>query len=120
MLKSYKELIVWQKSTDLVLEIYELTREFPKEELYNITSQIRRSSVSIPSNIAEGYSRGHRQEYLQFLRIAFASGAELETQLILAEKLSLSPNKKFRKSNEILVEVMKMLNVLIGTIKNKA
>lgn len=87
---SYQQLKVWQKSIELVIEIYRPTKLYPKEELYGITSQSRRATVSIPSNIAEGYTRKHRQEYTQFIRIAFGSGAELETQLIIAKKLKLA------------------------------
>lgn len=76
---NYKELIVWQKSVDLVTDIYSCTKNFPKEELYSLTSQIRRSSISIPSNIAEGHSRRSQIDYLQFLKIARGSCAEFET-----------------------------------------
>ena len=78
-MKSYKELIVWQKGIQLVTTMYAVTSSFPKTEQFGLTSQIRRASISIPANIAEGYTRGHRAEYVQFLRIAFSSGAELET-----------------------------------------
>ena len=81
MIHSYKNLLVWQRSMDLVVAIYGLTKKFPKEEIYGLTSQMRRASVSIPSNIAEGRFRGTRKDYLQFLRIAYSSGAELETQM---------------------------------------
>lgn len=84
MLNSYKDLIVWQKAFDLSLMIYQITNEFPKFELYGLASQMRRNGVSIPSNIAEGYTRNNRGEYIQFLFIAYASGAELETQLLIA------------------------------------
>ncbi len=76
---SYKDLIVWKKSVDLVVEVYGFTNQFPKEELFGLTSQIKRCVVSIPSNIAEGRKRGSTKEYIHFLRIAFGSGAELET-----------------------------------------
>lgn len=112
MLTSYRELKVWQKSIDLVVEIYRLTKLFPKEELYGIINQIRRAAVSIPSNIAEGYSRKHRQEYSQFIRVAFGSGAELETQLLIAIKLKFAASQEFQKSKELLAEVMRMLNNL--------
>ena len=72
-MNSYKDLIVWQKSIELVIGIYKMTDKFPKSELYGLTSQIRRAAVSISSNIAEGYTRKHRLEYIQFLRIAFGS-----------------------------------------------
>lgn len=95
-IKSYQDLTVWQKSMELVAWIYELTQHFPKEEMYGLVSQMRRSAISIPSNIAEGYSRRHRQEYIQFVRIAFGSGAELETQLIIAKKLGYTSTGEVR------------------------
>ena len=116
MLTSYQQLIVWQKSIELVVEIYRLTRLYPKEEQYGIVSQLRRAVVSIPSNIAEGYSRKHRQEYAHFIRIAFSSGAEAETQLIISERLQFAPLKEFQKSKQLLNEVMKMLNKLINSL----
>lgn len=119
MLTSYRELKVWQKSIDLVVEIYRFTKLFPKEELYGITNQIRRAAVSIPSNIAEGYSRKHRQEYSQFIRVAFGSGAELETQLLIAKKLKFVPSQEFQKSEELLAEVMKMLNNLNKSLNSQ-
>src|SRR3990172_8998561 len=95
MIKSYKELIVWQKAFQLAKLIYKLTRNFPKSEIFGLVSQMQRCAVSIVSNIAEGYSRGHRQEYLQFLRVAFGSGAELETQLLLSYELELINKVEF-------------------------
>ena len=118
MLNSYKELKVWQKSIDLILEIYRLTKLFPKDELYGLTSQMRRAAISIPSNIAEGYSRKHRQEYTQFIRIAFGSGAELETQIIISKKLGFVLEKEFKKSEALLAEIMKMLNGLIASLSS--
>ena len=117
MLTSYKELIVWQKSFLLSKKIYQMTTTFPKSEIYGLVSQMRRSGVSIPSNIAERYARGHRQEYIQFLRTAFASGAELETQLLLAKELKFLTGKGFVELNNLLTEVMKMLNKLIKTLE---
>ena len=81
---TYKDLSVWQKSMQLCEDIYLVTKNFPPNEQYGLISQIRRCSVSIPSNIAEGFLRGHKSEYKQFLRIAYGSGAELETQLLIA------------------------------------
>jgi len=107
MIRSYKDLIVWQKAFKLALNVYEVTKKFPKEEVYGLTSQMRRCAISIPSNIAEGYARHRRLEYIQFLQIAFASGAELETQLLIAKELGLVGQD----------EVMKMLNSLIGKLK---
>ena len=119
MLNSYKDLIVWQKSIDLVVEIYRLTDLFPKSEIYGLTNQMRRSAVSIPSNIAEGYNRKHRQEYIQFIRIAFGSGAELETQIIIVKRLELVLSNRLKKVESLLVEVMKMLNKLNSSLVAK-
>ena len=85
---SHKDLIVWQKSMNLVTEIYKLTKPFPKEEMYGITSQMRRAALSIPTNIAEGAARNSRKEYTQFLYISLGSSSELETLLLLANNLS--------------------------------
>lgn len=117
-LNSYKQLIVWQKAFTLSVKIFRITAQFPKSELYGLVSQMRRCSVSIPSNIAEGYTRGHRQEYIQFLRTAFASGAELETQLLLAKEVSFIGQGNFNCLNDLLTEVMKMLNKLINTLNS--
>jgi four helix bundle protein len=92
-MKNHKELIVYQKSYQLCLDIYRITKDFPKEEMYGLVSQMRRSAVSIPSNIAEGYRRKNRPEYLQFLRIALGSQAELETQISLSKDLHFIPEK---------------------------
>lgn len=117
----YKELIVWQKSIELVKQIYLLTNKLPKSELFGLTSQTRRASISIPSNIAEGYMRTHKLEYIHFLSISLGSAAELETQLILIQ--SLYPNlKETTNIINLLTEINKMLYVLIkklkGTIAN--
>ncbi len=85
--KSFKDLIVWQKSYKLVLEVYKATGGFPKFEIYGLSQQMRRSAVSIPSNIAEGYGRRHKAEYNHFLSIAYGSLLELETQFLLASDL---------------------------------
>jgi len=111
---SYKDLIVWQKSMDLVVLVYELTEKYPKSELYGLTSQTRRSAVSIPSNIAEGRRRSTRKDYRNFLVIAYASGAELETQLELGRRLKYLSESDFQKVNGLLEEVMKMLNKMLS------
>lgn len=120
MIKSYKNLIVWQKAFDLSLLVYKITKSFPKEELYALTSQIRRAVISIPSNIAEGYCRQRKLEYVQFLQIAFASGAEVETQLLIAKNLEYISANDYKKADSLLEEVMKMLNSLISKIKSSA
>jgi|SRR3989338_1146888 len=106
--KSFKDLIVWQKARDLAVEIYRLTEKFPKSELYGLTSQMRRAVISISSNIAESYHRFHRKEKQQFLAIAFGSGSELESQIEVAK--ILFPSLNYNRSQEVLVEVMKILN----------
>ncbi len=116
-LNSYKDLIVWQKSIKLVKEIYKITSQFPKNELYGLTIQMKRAAISIPSNIAEGYLRKNLREYLQFLRIAYGSSAELETQLIIAKDLYQKIN--YEKGESLLEEVQKMLNVLIKNLSKQ-
>lgn len=110
---SYKELIVWQKSIELVKLVYELTALFPKSEQFGITLQIRRAVVSIPSNIAEGYARRSHKEYLQFYSISYGSALEVETQLIIAKKLDFADITKFTKAESLLEEVVKMLYVMV-------
>ena len=119
IVKSYKELIVWQKSMDLVREIYMLTERFPKDELYGLRSQMERAAVAIPSNIAEGYLRRHRKEYSQFLSISLSSAAELETQILICKSLPKFKNLDFIKAENLLTEVMKMLYVMINRVQGK-
>lgn len=116
-IKSYKELIVWQKSIRLVKEVFILTDNFPKSELYGLTSQMRRAAISIPSNIAEGYGRKSPKEYAQFYSISYGSVLELETQLIIAQELQFTDPKKFDTVEALLEEVARMLNSM--TIKMK-
>ena len=120
VIKSYKELIVWQKSMDLCTIVYKITATFPKYELFGLTSQIRRCAVAIPSNIAEGQIRGHMQEYIQFLRISMASGAELETQLLVALNIEYIEKKAYDEVFDLLQEVMKMLSSLINKLHFKS
>lgn len=116
VIKSYKDLTVWQKAIDLCVLLYKITDKFPKSEMYGITSQMRRACVAIPSNIAEGQMRGHKQEYIQFLRIAFASGGELETQLLVALKIGYLNQSDFAKIDSLLTEELRMLNKLISVL----
>lgn len=113
----HKELDVWKASIEFVSELYEKTRGFPKEEMYGITSQMRRAAVSIASNIAEGAARNSDKEFVQFLYIALGSLAEVETQIIIAEKL------RYMNSSEDLFEKMlsikQMMLGLIRHLKNK-
>lgn len=110
--KSHKDLIAWQKAMVLAEEIYRLTEHFPQREVYGIASQMRRAAISIPSNIAEGRNRGTRKDYAHFLSIAYGSAAELETQLLLAERLVLSKNS-LSSALALAIEVSKMLHVMI-------
>jgi four helix bundle protein len=119
MLKSYKELKVWQKAYNLCIEIYKITRTFPKEELYGLTSQIRRAAVSVPSNIAEGYGRKTTPEYLRSLYIAYGSSCELETQILLSGDLGLMKVEALNKLLADLGEVERMLKALIKAVENK-
>ncbi len=113
MINSYSDLIVWQKSIDLVVAVYKLTENFPKEEIFGLVSQMRRAAVSIPSNIAEGRFRGSKKEFVQFLRIAYSSGSELETQIIISKKLSKTMKLDYTVCDSLILEVMKMLNSMI-------
>ncbi|MFH0852300.1 MAG: four helix bundle protein [bacterium] len=114
---SYKDLIVWQKAIKLVVVVYEITEKFPSSELYGLVSQMRRSSVSIPSNIAEGRMRGSRKEFAHFLLNAYASGAELETQIEIAKRLPKLNKFDYLVLEQLLNEIMKMLNSIIGKLK---
>lgn len=113
---SYKDLKVWQHGVQLVKSTYELTRELPNEEEFGLKSQLKRSAVSIPSNIAEGYGRGSTKSYLHFLRIARGSLLELETQVILCEELNFIDSKKKDLILNQIEEENKMLNALIRSI----
>jgi len=108
---SFKELIVWQRAMELAQQIYRVSRDFPSSEQYGLTSQMRRSAVSIPSNIAEGRKRGTRKDFMQFLRIADGSAAELETQIILAGSFYKLPG--LARAHELLIEVQKMLGAML-------
>jgi len=115
MAQHYRDLIVWQKAIELVTEIYRATQGFPKEELYGLTSQIRRSAVSIPSNIAEGQARLTPGEFRQSLGYARGSYAELDTQLVIATNLGYLPPAQ-NQANQ-LAEVGRMLNALLNSIR---
>ncbi len=119
MLKSYRDLMVWQKAMELTLEIYRFSSSFPRTEMYGLTSQLRRAGVSVPSNIAEGYGRGSRKEYVQFLCISQGSLKELETQLILAQRLNYGSKMASDSILELSDEVGRMLGSLIRSLKEK-
>lgn len=116
LLRSYKDLIVWQKSMELVNEVYLLTHQLPKYELHGLTNQLRRAVVSIPSNIAEGQQRRGTKEFIQFLRIADGSTAEVETQLMIAKDLYALKNADHAFA--LLDEVRRMLTTLLHRLEN--
>ena len=119
--KSFKDLIVWQKAMELAKCVYELVRYLPKEETYALSDQMRRAAVSIPSNIAEGQARKTQKEFLQFLCVARGSKAELETQLLLASELGFfkdAPREQTEKAFSLMDEVSKMLFSLTEKLSN--
>ena len=117
-IKNYKDLDIWKRSIKLVEDIYRVTKSFPREELYGLTSQIRRAAVSIPSNIAEGFTRFHNKEYKQFLYIALGSCSELSTQLIIASRLKYFDNNKIEQLLNEIDEICKMTMSLIKKINS--
>ena len=118
-MSTFRDLLIWQKSMVLVTNIYQLTNSFPKEEIYGLTSQIRRSSVSIPGNIAEGYGRDGNKDYLKFLNIAIASLFEIQTQLEIAFNLKYINEIQFNKIHEESREIERMLSSFIRKIKER-
>jgi len=116
-IQSYRDLVVWQKGMDLAAECYRLTKGFPKEELYGITSQIRRAAVSVPANIAEGHGREHRSEFIRFLQIAQGSLKELETHLILAARVLLTTEAEIQPILEQCDQLGRQLHSLIRALQ---
>ena len=108
-MKCHKDLNVWNRSIELVITVYQITKDFPKEETYGLVSQMRRSMISIPSNIAEGAARQSKKEFRQFLYIASGSVSELDTQLIICNKLLLINDDSFRIITDELSQIKKML-----------
>ena len=117
---SYRDLKVWQRAMDLAVLIYELTRSFPKEEQFGLTSQVRRASVSIAANIAEGYGRSSKPSYLNFLRIAQGSLKEVETHLILATRVGIRPDAETAPILTAADELGRMLRALIVRLEQHA
>jgi four helix bundle protein len=116
-MNNYKELKVWQKSVDLAVEVYGATKNFPKEEIYGITSQIRRSAISIASNIAEGAGRNSDKDFNYFLGISYGSSCELNTQLIIAQKINLIDDVAVKNIQNKIDEIQKMNWSLKRTLK---
>ncbi|QVL31535.1 four helix bundle protein [Telmatocola sphagniphila] len=116
-MKDFRSLLVWQKSHDLALKIYRATSEFPKTELYGLTSQLRRAVVSIPSNIAEGCGRGSEADFARFLQLSMGSASEVEYQILLGKDLALLSETEYFRLNSAIVEVKRMLSSLIAKIR---
>lgn len=114
--KDYKQLKVWQKGIEIVDKVYTLTDNCPREELYGLTSQMQKAAVSIPSNIAEGFVRGHRKEYRQFLYISLGSCAELDTQSIIANRRRYMTDHELNDISEDLNHEARMLTNLINCV----
>jgi four helix bundle protein len=115
-LKTYRDLVVWQKSMELVTEVYRMTKNFPGDEIYGLTSQMRRCAVSLPSNIAEGYGRHSTQDYVRFLRVACGSLFELQTQMEISKNLTYLNENAFYTHYEASREIERMLNGLINKV----
>lgn len=118
-MSSYKDLLVWQKSFELTIQIYKLTSTFPSSEMYELISQMRRAMVSVLSNIAEGHTRGTTKEFLQFIVIAHSSAAEFEAQLLVARELKLGNQVLYTQILSSLNEVSKMLYGIRTSLRKK-
>jgi len=116
-IKTYKDLLIWQKGIQVVKEVYLVCKTFPKEEIYGLQSQVKRSSVSIPSNIAEGWGRNYTKSYILFLNYSRGSLLELETQMIIAKELNFISTENFDKIQGLITEESKMLNAFIKSIE---
>lgn len=117
-IKSYKDLLIWQKGIEITEKVYLTTNNFPENELFSLTNQIRRTSVSISSNISEGFGRNSTKSYMNFLKISRGSLYELETQLIIADRLNyMSGNELFKSINDLLSEEGKMINSYINKLE---
>ena len=117
-MKNYKDLIVWQKSIDLVEEIYKVTSLLPNEELYGLSIQLKRAAVSIPSNIAEGYERNTTKDYIKFLSIAKASRAEVETQLYICKRLGFLSDEDIKIAFDLCDEIKRMIISMLKSMNN--
>jgi len=118
MLKNYKELKVWQKSCMLYLAAYKITSEFPIEETFNLIAQIRKSAVSIPSSIVEGYEQKTTPEYIRFLYISYSSNCDLETQILISGDLGYIENAELEDLIDEIHEVERMLKALIKSLES--
>ena len=118
-INSYRDLKIWQKGIELVKAVYALTRGFPKHETYALADQLRRSSVSVPSNIAEGQARQHTGEFRHFLYIALGSAAEVDTQIVIAQELGYITEEEARNAQQLVVEIRKMTYGLVSRLPQR-
>lgn len=116
VIKTYKDLLIWQKGIEIVKEVYQICLEIPKDEEYGLKSQIKRAFISIPSNIAEGWGRGYTKNYIQYLKYARGSLLELETQIIIVQELDFISAASLNKIRELITEESKMINAFIKSI----
>ncbi len=119
VVKDYRDLIVWQKAMDLVETIYRTTAAFPREEIYGLTSQIRRAAISIPSNIAEGNGRNTTRDYVHFLGMAYGSVKEVETQVLIAERLRYINSSDSNRLVQMTTEIARLISGLANSLKRR-
>jgi four helix bundle protein len=115
--ESFRDLKVWHRAVELSVAVYQFTEKFPKSEMFGLSNQLRRASVSVASNIAEGYGRGTKRDYLNFLAIARGSNSEVQTQLVIARKLSLGLEADLNIAEGLTIEVGKMLTSLMRSLR---
>jgi four helix bundle protein len=120
MAGSFKDLVVWQRSVELTLAVYKLTSVFPESERFGLVNQLRRAAVSVPSNIAEGYGRSSKGEYIQFLGHARGSNSEIETQLVIARALGFGSKQALDAAEDLCNEVGRMLGGLLRSVRTKS
>lgn len=116
-IQSHRELVIWQRAIQMCVAIYEVTRTFPRDEIYGLTNQLRRAGVSVPSNIAEGYGRLSREQYRHFLGIAQGSNLEIQTQLEIAKELRFADPSQIIRAEALSIEIGKMLTVLLKRLR---
>lgn len=119
-LKSFRDLIVWQKASNLAVVVYKNTEKFPHSEAYGLSNQMRRAVISISSNIAEGFKRNHIKEKIQFYNIAYGSSAELESQTEISKKLNYFNEATYKELSNLISEISKMLDGLIKSVRQNS
>jgi four helix bundle protein len=120
MAQAFQDLVVWQRAMEMTVAVYEATQSFPKDELYGLSSQLRRAAVSVASNIAEGRGRATQGEFKQFLGLAHGSNYEVQTQLLVAKRLKIGNQVSLERAEKLSIEVGKMLSALMAKLQLKA